>query len=347
MKNKLFMIGLAVMLAVFCTGLALDRAEAFAGQRAEALSEGPQVVEAKQVSGDISLDPSALEWASAPVTVISLLPQDVAEPKEFAPGVRQVEVKALSNRREIAIRLEWYDASKNSAALRHDDYRDGAAVMFPVATTEEEPPDEPGIFPFMGNDGDAVNIWHWKADWQREAGAEIPLRDSTYPHMQADYYINERPGATAVSVASSDTGESCSDCVGNPCAAKKLGYSADARQTLMSGSGDHEGVYDAGQYSKNIISLESLRVSSVEDLNAEGFGTLTTQASQDVNGFGVWGNSVWKVVLKRNLSTNDGNDTQFLRFGTYVPIALAVWEGSNGERDGMKGRSTWHYVKIK
>jgi len=345
MNNKLTKIGLVAMLFVFSASLAM----ADQPQRGAETSEGPQVVEAAQVSGDISLDPSAVEWGAASTTVVSLLPQDVTEPKEFSPSVTQVQVKVLSNRREIAIRLEWNDASKNSIALRHDDYRDGAAVMFPVEVTEEEPPDEPGIFPFMGNDGDAVNIWHWKADWQREGTTnEIEIRDNQYPHMQSDYYINERPGARIISVATSDTGEYCSDCVGNknPCA--KLGHpSAADAQTLMSSTGDHQGPYDAGQYSGNILSDESLRVSPVEDLSAEGFGTLTTQASQDVNGFGVWGNSTWSVVLKRKLSTNDSADTQFLRFGTYVPIAIAVWDGANGERNGQKGRSAWNYIKIK
>ena len=345
MNIKLTKIGLVALLLVLCVGLA----EAFSPERGAGTSEGPQVVEAAQVTGDVSLDPAAADWGSAPATIISLLPQDVTEPKEFSPAVTQVKVQAISNRREIAIRLEWNDTSKNSIALRHDDYRDGAAVMFPTEATEDEPPDEPGIFPFMGNDGDAVNIWHWKADWQREGATnEIEIRDNAYPHMQSDYYINERSGPRAIPVASSDTGESCSDCVGNrnPCA--KLGHpSAADAQTLMSSTGDHQGVFDAGQYSGNILSDESLRVSPVEDLSAEGFGTLTTQASQDVNGFGVWGNSHWTVVMKRNLATNDSADSQFLKFGTYVPIAIAVWDGANGERNGQKGRSAWNYIKIK
>lgn len=346
MNNKFFVLSLALMLSIFCTGIAPERVEADASLEAEAVSDGPQTVTAAQISGEIPTDALAAEWASAPVTVIPLLAQDVTEPMEFAPAVRQVEVRALVNRREIGISLKWADSSKNSIALRHDDYRDGVAVMFPVEATTDEPPDEPGIFPFMGNDGDAVNIWHWKADWQREGGTETALQDAQYPNMQADYYVNEYAGPTAVSVASSDTAENCSDCVGNP-NTNKLGMAGENRATRLTGAGNHQGVFDIGLAAGNILSDESMRRSSVEDLNAEGFGTLTTQASQDVDGSGVWGNSEWNVVLKRNLSTNDSNDTQFSQFGNYVPIAIAVWDGANGERDGMKGRSSWHYIKVK
>ena len=71
------------------------------------------------------------------------------------------------------------------------------------------------------------------------------------------------------------------------------------------------------------MSDPTLRVSSVEDLNANGFSTLTTQAHQDVIGNGVWEPSgslkgggytgpTWRVVVKRPLETGDANDTQMI-----------------------------------
>ena len=351
MKKKILLIGLAALLAIFGAGLAPTQVEASASDNADGTGDDVSVITAKQISGDISSDPQDIAWHGAPRTVVSLLAQDVAEPKEFNPSASQVAVQALRNGREIALRLEWVDVSKDTAALRHDDYRDSAAVMFPVNPTGENPPDEvQEILPFMGDDGNMVNIWHWKADWQREGTNEAALKDGTYPNMQADYYINETAGASSVSAeAQADSGTGCSDCVGNPCgSSKKLGYSGgNNAQTLMTGEGDNQGVFDAGQFSNNILSTESMRKSSVEDLNAEGFGTLTTQGSQDVGGYGVHGNDVWKVVVKRNIATSDKHDTQFARFEQYVPVAFAVWDGSHGERNGMKGRSTWHYLKVE
>tara|TARA_B100000315_G_scaffold236523_1_gene252375 strand:- start:9300 stop:10355 length:1056 start_codon:yes stop_codon:yes gene_type:complete len=351
MKKKLLTIGLVAMLSFFVTGI--DKVEAGGATLNADQTGGVDVasIASKEVSGKISTNPFAAQWESAPTTVVSLLPQDVTEPKEFAPAVTQVAVSVLRNPCSVAIRLQWKDVSKDTAALRHDDYRDGAALMFPMKPTDDTVGDEvQGVLPFMGDDGNAVNIWHWKADWEREGSVEVAFKDGTYPNMQADYYINETAGQSSIRAANSNTGTGCSDCVGNsnPCSGSALGMGSEsAGQTLMTGTGDHEGVFDAGEHSKNILSTESLRASSVEDLNAEGFGTLTTQASQDVSGYGAHGNNSWSVVFVRSVSTKDSNDVQFSDFSGAIPVAFAVWEGSNGERNGMKGRSTWHWLKLK
>merc|ERR1711964_608416 len=106
------------------------------------------------------------------------------------------------------------------------------------------------------------------------------------------------------------------------------------------GMGKNEGVFNAGRYSKNILSDNSMRVSAVEDLNAEGFSTLTTQAHQDVQGAGNWRNNRWSVVYKRALKTGDANDTQF--GGSKTPMAIAIWNGQNKERNGQKAVTQWN-----
>ncbi|MFQ5672813.1 MAG: ethylbenzene dehydrogenase-related protein [Nitrospinales bacterium] len=82
--------------------------------------------------------------------------------------------------------------------------------------------------------------------------------------------------------------------------------------------------------------------SPVEDLNAEGFSTLTFQAHQDVAGKGVWSNKVWQVVFKRSLRTSDAYDAQFENI---QPMAIAVWNGANRETNGQKGISYWFLLK--
>ena len=49
--------------------------------------------------------------------------------------------------------------------------------------------------------------------------------------------------------------------------------------------------------------------------------------------------------MKRALSTNDANDVQF-GAGASIPVAFAVWDGQNVERNGMKGISTWFTAKM-
>ena len=106
------------------------------------------------------------------------------------------------------------------------------------------------------------------------------------------------------------------------------------------GMGQNEGVYNPGRATGNILSDARMRVSAVEDLNAEGFSTLTTQAHQDVAGEGNWRNSRWAVVFKRALKTGDSNDTQF--GGGKTPMAIAIWNGGNKERNGQKAVTQWN-----
>jgi DMSO reductase family type II enzyme heme b subunit len=104
--------------------------------------------------------------------------------------------------------------------------------------------------------------------------------------------------------------------------------------------GQNEGVFNPGRATGNILSDAGMRVSAVEDLNAEGFSTLTTQAHQDVQGEGNWRNNRWAVVFKRALKTGDSNDTQF--GGGKTPMAIAIWNGGNKERNGQKAVTQWN-----
>jgi len=96
----------------------------------------------------------------------------------------------------------------------------------------------------------------------------------------------------------------------------------------------------AGTMAGNLRSLP--RRSSVEDLDAVGFGSLTAQPPdrQNVAGASDWRDGVWRVVFSRSLASDDPNDARIRRDGSTV-IALAVWDGARGERDGLKSTSTW------
>lgn len=96
----------------------------------------------------------------------------------------------------------------------------------------------------------------------------------------------------------------------------------------------------------DLPSKEKMRKGPVEDLNAERFGTLTLQDSQDVMGKGVWSGGKWKVVFWRPMVTKDKDDAKFKK-ESIQPIAFAVWDGSNLEKDGQKSISTWHEIKIE
>ena len=50
--------------------------------------------------------------------------------------------------------------------------------------------------------------------------------------------------------------------------------------------------------------------------------------------------------MKRPLKTEDKNDVQFEK-GRFIPMALNVWDGSNGEHNLLMSLSTWNYVILE
>lgn len=107
--------------------------------------------------------------------------------------------------------------------------------------------------------------------------------------------------------------------------------------------------YSVDWYQGRIYQLppkEKQRKGPVEDLNAERFGTLTLQDSQDVMGNGIWSGGKWRVVFFRPMMDKDKDDIQFKK-GAMIPIAFAVWDGSNLEKDGQKSITTWHEIKVE
>ena len=83
--------------------------------------------------------------------------------------------------------------------------------------------------------------------------------------------------------------------------------------------------------------------SPVDDMNAEGFSTLTAQEHQDVKGKGIRSENGWRVVFKRQLTNTNSGDIQFKKS---TPMAIAAWNGSNRETNGQKGIAGWILLKF-
>ena len=76
-----------------------------------------------------------------------------------------------------------------------------------------------------------------------------------------------------------------------------------------------------------------------QNLAAGGFGSTTILPSQSVTGAGAYHESdtapnQWTVVMSRPLAVSGEYETSFRR--REVPMAFAVWQGSDGQRDGNK-----------
>jgi DMSO reductase family type II enzyme heme b subunit len=314
-----------------------------------ASSAGAATVQALKVQGDIPVDPTDPFWSNYGPTkgkhiVIDLDPQMITNPMWPNPATKWVNVKAATNGKEIAVRLSWTDPTRNDVMVQSQQYRDQAAVMFPVNQGGEEPPFT------MGGDGERVNIWQWKATWDKEgagSAGNVAMADmeDQYKYMamgSGSYYMYEPKGKLSGIDTKHVSGSK--DVRSATGAAAQGAADISKRSTHVDyGMGKNEGVFNPGRATGNILSDAGMRVSAVEDLNAEGFSTLTTQAHQDVMGAGNWSNDRWAVVFKRALTNSDTNDTQFK--GGKAPMAIAIWNGQNKERNGQKGITQWNELR--
>lgn len=86
--------------------------------------------------------------------------------------------------------------------------------------------------------------------------------------------------------------------------------------------------------------------SAVNDLVAIRVGTITAKDTQEVTGRGFWENGVWNVVLKRPLRSAELENGVIFSPGKRLS-ALAIWNGSKGDRGGRKSISDWLELNIQ
>lgn len=249
--------------------------------------------------GRVPLHPSAPAWRFAPVTHVALDGQTTAPPVRPTPALPWVEVRALYDADRVGFRVSWAADRPSSLAIRSDQFRDACAVLLA--------PDPANVaLRFMGTADTQVTILHWKADWQRDVDAGRQGLAAAFPNAVADYYP-PLPAGSGASVTLADY--------------RKAG----ATEWLPA---LHVG---------NPLSAES-RTSPVEKLHARGFGTAATAPTQDADGWGVWADGRWHVVLVTPRRPSDDGELALQAGGAYG-MAVAVWVGAGGDRGGRKSPS--------
>jgi hypothetical protein len=159
----------------------------------------------------------------------------------------------------------------------------------------------------MGEVGKRVQILHWKALWQKDVDEHFQDVQDLHPNYWADLYWFAE-GKFPYPIPESFT---------------------DQR------SHDWFPAYRAGN-----PMADFLRTQPVEELVAEGFGSLTHQSDALATGAGAWRDGRWSVIFARPLHTEDPLDYQFWP-GARGNFSVAVWEGSAGNVGGRKHWSMW------
>ena len=297
LRKSVFFGSALVALVFLCSGITYSQGleEEVSMEENIPTKEGLTV---KYIAADLSGADLALGQADP--YKLELQIQDKAFPNGGG-SIKEVAVRSFHNGETIFFGIKWEDDSKNERAIAHAQFRDAVGLMFPLEEVKVISPEKP-FSPRMGDRGKPVNIWHWKADWEKELSVAggIEHMEDEYPNMFTDFDFNPHP----------------------------IDFHTESYESasLMAG----------GVSAGSLLSLPRGR--SVEDLNAVGFGTLTAQEHQDVNGKGSWNNGKWNVVIYRPLATPDENDVQFAP-GKSTFFNMAVWNGMEGDRNGQKNIS--------
>ncbi|MGC8794138.1 MAG: ethylbenzene dehydrogenase-related protein [Bryobacteraceae bacterium] len=199
----------------------------------------------------------------------------------------------------------------NELAFRlewQDPSRDDVAApgRFPDACAVQLPalnsPEPPN--PQMGEPGRPVQLTYWRADWQAwSEGRRDNIRE-LYPNASVDHY---------------------------PFAAPSLAPGSTAQKELLR-------LYAPAEAAGN--RRAGPRASPVEDLVAEGPGTLAPAPQSLSRGKGVFSQGAWRVVLARSLTRDLGP-------GSRSVVAFAVWQGGRQETGARKMRSGWIPLRLE
>jgi DMSO reductase family type II enzyme heme b subunit len=103
-------------------------------------------------------------------------------------------------------------------------------------------------------------------------------------------------------------------------------------------------LYWVGRQAGNPLSLQT-RTTPVEEIVAEGFGSVTHLSQQTARGHGNHDGDGWKVALSVPAARPGVGGP--LAAGSSWPIAFAVWLGSEENRGGRKHISEWQTLTLE
>jgi hypothetical protein len=279
--------------------MALSAAFLFAARFPAESAEYP----VRKIGDDLSKVPAvqAGYWTGVPELEVGLLAQMMTNPKPDKANTPKVKVQMVHDGKFMAFRLRWSDPELSEAG-RLAEFSDAVALQFPVLDNAAPPPI------FMGAPKNPVQIYHWRAQYQRDELRGMKTIKDVYPNMSTDIYPNEFP----------DRG--------------RLKPATEA-QTEMFVTGKAAG--NPQSYSKK----------AVDEIKAEGFGTSAVIPADRSVGRGEWKDGEWTVVIARPLSSANGS---ILEQGKGSAFGVAVWQGGAGEVGARKCMTmVWSPFKLE
>ena len=298
---------------------------------APSFADHPDELRSKAIKGDVPLDPNSPIWDGAKAKIVEMVPQNLVAPGLAEGTIPNVKLKSVNNGKEVAYLLEWYDPTENDTETKMDDFSDAVAMMFPV-----KPKQEPSFM--MGDADNPVQIIYWKAAWQKDIDKGYQDVRDAYPNYNVDTYplLDAMVDAKGNKVVVKDHEIYKPTTPEDRAINTPVSRYTEAQKGFLPGMAVHN--------PRSRID----RTTPVEELNAIGFGTLTTQTGpSQANGKGVRYNGYWKVVLTHPLSGSyTPQDAIQQAGGHHFITALAVWDGATKNRAARKHYSNGGWIQM-
>jgi len=208
--------------------------------------------------------------------------------------------------------------------------RDEGRIVFRLSWKQAEPSEHVNVgrfsdaaalqFPMvdgapftMGGPDMPVRLLYWRANWQKDVNDGFQDVQDQHPHAWSDMYWFA-------------TGEP-------PFRISEAFEDPRSHEWLVA--------YRAGNPMADFT-----RTQPVEELVAEGFGTLTHVPQSPSRARGQWRDGYWTVVIDRPFSAEDPLAARLQSLGE-TQVSLAVWDGAAGNVGAKKQWSNWVNLKLQ
>ena len=264
----------------------------------------PIVVQPTEAAIDLSDINAAMElFASAEVGNIAISGQVVEPGREFFPSATEVQVKAIYNKEEIAIQVQWHDMNDDVGGTNAPD------AEVPMFDPEAAMATEAGA---SADDEDPF------AD-EEEAEEEDPFAEE-----EEDPFAEEE-------------GEAGADAGGAPVSKYSDAVAVQLPSTATDGFKKPYFVFGDSNLSVDLWFLD-LAKSEPQLYLGKGSDSLTPKDSS-LASVAQYKEGVWTAILKRPRVVE--GSTPFEE-NTFVPVAFSVWDGFNEERGNKRGLTSWY-----
>ena len=270
---------------------------------------------------------TAALFDAAPMGRFPLVGQIVEPGRGFYPSALDVEVRAIYNRKEIAIQVQWHDISAERSGTN------SPAMEVPLWDEDND------LSASSGSDSGDDEGGFWGFEEEEEAteediwGAEVVDEDSG-----GDIWGDDAVGEDDFWGDGSDDG-------GSDASGYTDAVAIQFPSKMPSGNRKPYFIFGDGQSSVDLWFFDLARDAGLaEQYLGRGAAAIEISESDEIDVISNYDKGRWTVTFKRTLKARGGISIEQEMF---LPVAFSAWDGFNNERGNKRALSQWVYFYLE